>query len=384
MRNLFLSTLIFVFYAGVANAAEECVNGALPQNDQLIQAYRKNNDPLKKSFIDETKPAATPICNHAQKQTLNFMKVAQACDLMARANGPFPSSVKLDCLVASTNRRPGGEQFICDESSPTNPRKSVSRGNAADGPPNTNQCFTRELADYVRYAINQAIKCLSNEEPIDAQLILKKINNETSFNFSLSGNGGRGLMQLTTPAVREMTNVKYGQALYVMQEVAKSSKKSCAPFRQIASADLANPKGIQQGNICDWTNTGDGLARNLLYGIGYHRHVREKYIKPHLQKIAPQLAGNREIVGLLSTISFGPEGIKGALGLLSKNRVGKKTQAAGLKKSLLSQSSYLNQREEKQEELLCLKRNLKDGTNLKCDDMKFSDAEIAGNTCVSK
>ncbi len=416
LARLLLITFIFVSSVIASAKTEEmiCVNGASPRNQQLMQSFNENRDPLKLAFLEykkttypysEIKLPPPSVCDQEEpfKKQLGFFgklsetfsglfdiksdQLSNTQDLarkaqieIAKANElkrPKPLQIKKECIEASLLRKAGREEYVCKSQSQRAIRVGVAGGKSA-------QCYNDEMADYMSFAINQAIDCLSQDNPIDSRDILKKMNAETGFNFAVSWRGGRGMSQITSPAARELsTNI--GNGRYILEGVSKSIKKSCQPFKHLAEKDLEKPPKINGHSLCDWVSPGDGLARNLLYGIGYHVHMRDTQIVPALNKVAPQLAFEKNIVNSLTTMSFGREGIKGVKVLLKQNRISKETSPRTLQEVIASESSYVAETQNKQKELLCLQKGIRSfGQSSLCSKTNFSNEEMAGNSCVSE
>ncbi|MBK9322629.1 MAG: hypothetical protein IPM97_06685 [Bdellovibrionaceae bacterium] len=410
--NLLFITSMFVGPNIALAESDEllCVNGASPLNRDLIESFNENRDPLKVAFLEYQKttypysqailpPPSNCEPNAVFKKQLGFfgeladkfsgifdtkfdqvnpqdlaLKARLEIEKAKELNRPKPFQIKKDCVKASLQRKAGREEYVCKPDAQRALRVGIAAGKSA-------QCYNEELVDYIHFALNQAIDCLSQDNAIDSRNILKKMNAETGFNFSVCWRGGCGMSQITSPAMKELST-DIGNGKYILEGVTKSIKKSCEPFKHIAERDLAKPPKIYK--TCDWVSPGDGLARNLIYGIGYHVHMRDTQITPALNKLAPQMVQDKDVINALTSMSYGREGIKGVKGLLRRNRISKTTPPSKLRDIIESDSRYLSETQKKQKELLCLQKGHSFGRNSQCSVTTFSDEEMAGNSCVSE
>lgn len=172
-------------------------------------------------------------------------------------------TIATKCIVASVQRRiPGGNNYCSQDSG--SPKRYA---NAQVG-----QCITNEVVNYYQWAIQQAYACLAYESagPLDMKLIFKIFNNESGFSpFQRSG-AGLGIGQLTTPAVADMaTETSPG----ILDKVLKSGRKECQPFQ--AALKESRPSEISQSMVCHFQNPNNGIARQLIYSMGYLLRIRD-------------------------------------------------------------------------------------------------------------
>lgn len=295
--------------------------------------------------------------------------------------------IKRECIVASMKRNPGNKGYVCnyaDDKTPigVNPGKQsiLKYYGVASGP--TAQCVDDRMTDYIYFAVNSAIQCLSGSGKIDSRTVYRKINNESAFNVSVASTGGWGIAQITSSARNEMIDPELGRGRYILDQVSKSNDPSCRGFKEVASQDLLKAPSMAQDNRCAWLSPGDGLARNLMYSIGYYLTMRDKYIVPALTRMAPHLADSEKLLGELTSIAYGSEGIKHAKMLLRKFRVNSQTNADQLVSSLRGQSRYLKNIKSKMKEVTCLRKGLEaDGEA--CKKLKLSSEDLEGDSCVA-
>jgi hypothetical protein len=408
-----LSILIFIFAVSFSPralsaetaAAPACMNGASEKNLKLYKSFTDNKDPLKKAFLVEMATGAKgpacelPTSSVEGKQGKSLKEISHATntppdntgiwDLDDQIKTPdqLPLLIKRECINASLMRDPGQKGYACSANKKSTDQDiEVSYGQVGG---KTQQCITPDMVSYIQYAVNSAIKCLSPDNPVDARVIYQKFNNETGFNYSIAWNGGAGIGQMTNIAVEEVVD---GAGRGIVEEVAKSSKHSCQGFKDIAKLDLKKRPRINSGNYCDYVSAGDGLARNLMYGIAYYLHMRDSIIEPQLFQENQSFAKNREIVSALTAVSYGAEGIKKARALAEKASLytaksnpckGKLTPDKCYLKMVQGSSVYLKAIRGKMGETYCLKDGIEPSSD-ECKKKKASmtDKQLGANECV--
>ncbi|WP_413293744.1 hypothetical protein ACLSU7_01470 [Bdellovibrio sp. HCB185ZH] len=385
-----------------------CMNDANENNLKLYKSFKDNADPLKKAFLQEMASGAKgPACEpppgsptSSGKQTTDLKKIAHATnaqpedtgiwDLDDRLKTPdqLPALIKRECINASLMRDPGQKGYACTANKKSTDQDiEISYGQVGG---KTQQCITGDMVSYIQFAVNSAIKCLSPDNPVDARVIYQKFNNETGFNYSIAWNGGAGIGQMTNIAVEEIAE---GNGKGILEGVAKSSKHSCQPFKDIAKSDLAKRPRITPNNYCDFVSAGDGLGRNLMYGIAYYLHMRDAVIEPQLFQENKSFAKNREIVSALTAVSYGAEGIKKARALAEKaglytekNNPCKKQKISADKcylQMVQKSSVYLKAIRGKMGETYCLKDGIEPSSK-ECTQKKaaMTDKQLGANECV--
>ncbi|WP_413557181.1 hypothetical protein [Bdellovibrio sp. HCB209] len=386
-----------------AAEAPACVNGASDKNVKLLKSFEANQDPLKKAFLAETKKGPTPACepapNGAAKQAEDLKKISKASnnppddtgiwdlDDKTKTADQLPALIKRECINASLMRDPGQTGYACTSGKKSTDQNIANSYGQVGG--KTQQCITADMVSYIQFSVNSAIKCLSPDVPVDSRVIYQKFNNETGFNYSIAWNGGAGIGQMTNIAVEEIAD---GNGRGLIEGVANSSKHSCQAFKDIAKSDLKRRPRINSGNYCDYVSAGDGLARNLMYGIAYYLHMRDSIIQPKLFQENKSFASNREIVSALTAVSYGAEGIKKARALADKAALytkksnpckGKLTPEQCYLKMIQGNSVYLKAIRGKMGEMYCLKDGI-DAASKACDSKKSSltDKQLGANECV--
>lgn len=146
-----------------------------------------------------------------------------------------------------------------------------------------NMCVTEDMANYTQWSLNKAFACLGTvTDPIDPQVIFKKLNNESTFRFFYAYNGGQGLMQTITCAQDEV--------LGMSPSVYCGGGKSKVVYRSQARKELAavmnnNPEDCDiYSNIIDFKKeaTLDTL-RGKLNSTRFSMDQMKKTDFPYLQ-----------------------------------------------------------------------------------------------------
>lgn len=375
MRHL-VFLLILSLLGGAATAlanAPICVNDKEGSrgltNQDINRALLKSKDALYAAFQAEKKnPACDPPGSSGTKAVKGTM--TSLASTLSRSSVP---QIKKACIEASLQREPGNNGYSCLSGQP---KKFSNSGSSAP-------CLNQTTVDFLHFAINKATACISDGRiPVDPRIILKKINNETAFNFYIAYPGGVGIGQLISDPVKDIAgytkNGKFikGNASYILEDLMDSKNPACAAFKEILKNDLKTPPphGGATRNYCTWVSPDKGLARSLIYGMGYYVHVRDKVIKPALERRAAKLANNAEVLNYLTLHAYGPDGPEGAKTLLRQLRINDGTTPGEARSRIEGASGYLKSTEKKMEELLdIMQPDQKD---------KHSKGAIRGDTCV--
>lgn len=339
--------------------------------DQVIkidQVYNKLDYPV----------ISASLSKDAQELTANLKNASSY-----NQNTTPPLKIKKECIQASMKRLPGNRGYVCgynenESNQEIEPGDQLIQKYYGRASGNTAQCIDDSMVDYMHFSVNRAIECLSNIAPIDTKTVFKIINNETAFNLSVSSRDGRGVGQITTPAAQELTHARKGNGKYIFQSIIHNPNPACTPFRHIAKRDLEEGPPIKNRlkNICAWVNPGDGLARNLMYTLGYYLTLRDHYVKKRLSKINPALAENTQLVNDLTSIAYGREGLTKVKALLDQYRVNKESDPKTLTASFRQESLYLNEISNKMQEMYC------PTPSASCDRTKLTTDQLEGSECV--
>jgi hypothetical protein len=400
-----LLSVLALHLGSPAQAADApvCINGASDKNLKLYNSFKDNADPLKKTFLSETATkSGSPACEMPDgigRQSHALKAIAKASnappendgvwDLDDRTKSPnqLPAVIKRECIAASLMRNPGQKGYACSATKKSTDQDIEIPYGQVGG--KTQQCITADMVSYIQFAVNSAIKCLSDDNPVDSRVIYQKFNNETGFNYSIAWNGGAGIGQMTNIAVEEIAD---GAGRPILENISKSNKHSCQGFKGVADSDLNKRPKISSSNYCDYVSAGDGLARNLMYGVAYYLHMRDSIIAPKLFEENIALAGNREIVSALTAVSYGAEGIKKARALAEKASLytaknnpckGKLTPDKCYLKMIQGSSVYLKAIRGKMGEMYCLKDGV-EASSEECTKKKsaLTDKQLGANECV--
>ncbi|WP_413287557.1 hypothetical protein [Bdellovibrio sp. HCB337] len=390
------------------NAANNiCINNTSAKNDKLLESFRDNNDPLKLAFLDSRRAANVPACDLTlNEKDLGFMgnlsrmitstlfpevefplqdTKADLLELSKKVESKSPQ-ISRECIEASMKRAPGNDGYSCryptvrEAQHGFDPNKQSIANKYGKAGGNTLQCVNNEMVDYMHFAVNNAIDCMSPGRPIDSRAIFQKLNNETGFNPSIAYPGGIGIGQITTSAIRELTT-DAGKGQHIFEDIVSSKKESCQSFKSIAKKDLQSYPPVR--NRCSYNSMGDGLARSLMYAIGYYITMRDDYLIPALDTRSSKMVSNDELVSKLAAIAYGGEGIKHAKWLVQKYRVNERTDTKAFIKTLHNESTYLKQTAGKMRETLCLQKGV-DPSSTECRHLQFTPEELGADTCVSQ
>lgn len=410
-----------------------CINGPVENNKEFILSVDANKDPLHLEFVKSQQPKNASLPAHSEgevaadssptvmtdiescfqtdnsKKNLSFFaRLRDYIDSLTSAHAEgsmMPENVRKDitelakdappektspkikreCIAASMTRSPGNDGYTCGYPTAKEAKRGFSaetqsvpkRYGKAGG--DTLQCLNDRMVDYMTFAVNSALGCMSGDEPIDSRVIYKKLNNETGFTPSLGSIGGMGVGQITSPAKNELTDGELGKGRYILENIVNSKKPECNGFKGVAAADLKRSPSVR--NTCDWVNPGDGLARSLMYTIGYYLTMRDQYVIPTLEKRSPKLTENKGLVSDFTAIAYGAEGLDHAKWLMQKYRIGNGTNAKTLQKNIRKDSVYLSNIKDKMKEISCIRQGRP--VDKDCKQQPISEADAEADSCVT-
>jgi len=365
--KLFAITLFFICVFTLPLSAEaqyKCINdkdgtkGAT--NTDISAALNRANDPLTAAFKAASDPGRhhlvrrENVCTAENSSSLTDF-ASLATHIQASA-APRTKKIKRSCIEASMQREVGNTGYLCSGG------KKEAFENAGKSTP----CLSEKVLSYLHFALNQAINCMSTgRDPIDPRFILKKINNETAFNFFIAYNGGVGLGQLTSDPVKEIAGWRQGKreidgnAKHVLEGVISSSNPACAPFAEVIKKEVNTPPPLPGSprNYCSWVSPGEGVARNLIYSLGYYVYTRDEIVKPAIARRSSRMAANPEIVNYFTLVAYGPGGPSQAKSLVRSLRLSNSSKPEDVRAGILRNSGYVKQTEEKMLELLAHWKN---------------------------
>lgn len=362
-----------------------CLNGPYEKNQDLIQSYYKAKSAMKDAFLaarEKRKAAAEQnpevlhdcnfSCNSGLKSIQNFANVsAEAQKKLEIQQGSFSPEPKAngtwgiseECLIAALKRNTGKGEYACQ------------KGRAIL---DNVQCYNQELMDYVLFAVNQGLKCLSTNPEADAKTFFKKFNDETGFHFGTAYSGGHGLGGMTSIGSKEVATHK-GTGKVFLQKVIDSQDAACKPFQDIAKRDLENPPDMD--DVCSWVSPEEGLVRNILYSISLHLDIRDNQIAPEIAKKAPALLQHPDLMNTVASVAYGASGVVGTKTQINKNRVNPNTDPKQLKEKLEKNVPYLQQNQKTLVQALCIRDK---GNAQNCNEKEFSKDDLEGKSCIQK
>jgi hypothetical protein len=221
--------------------------------------------------------------------------------------------IRRDCIrealikrINSTAESAGRKVCESDSSSPQK----------IQGPP----CITEAYVDYVHWTANAALQCIGGAAeggPIDANIIYGKLNLESAFGYFVTNGSGIGLGALTSDAAGEMGRETGG--LGYLKQLA-SLNPACGVFENVLKHGLEFD-GKGNVRLCQLVGTENGVARNVLLGLGlfaFYRDTPEGSVS-HLIGRTP-LARNPEVAKMrdyLTLIAYN-KGLGGASEIIKK------------------------------------------------------------------
>lgn len=345
-----------------------CLRGS-PKNDVFTKQLAAAKDPLTVKFRkkslgakQETEAGWCLACKLGEAKDPLAEAAAQSKDLMA-ASRPH---IKNECIQASLKRDGGAPARLC----------AGSNKESKEDP-----CVSQEVADYISFAVNEAMACVASTSDLEPRWMLKKLNHDSSFQFWTANEDRLGLGRLSAGRRRDIagwigtrasgSKVTVPRRSAALERLAKSKDPACEPFQKILAKDKpssANGKGDE----CAFQSLGTGLARNLIYTLNAFADLRDEDVVPELKTYNAELANDRELVQQLTMVADSEFGLGGVHTFLNGERIKPETKATDLLKKLQDHA--------------VLKANLDSHRDMmkKLDPAKdsLSDAEKDGSTCV--
>jgi len=146
-------------------------------------------------------------------------------------------------------------------------------------------CFNEPVVDYIQYGVNSSMQCVNaigksigGFSGIDPKIILRKLNRESAFNptfySATRGAQGTGMFQLTQGSIGEM---KSGRGKYYMDKAKELSGPggACEAFAGLLDRMPKVETRIGRKRACQFNSMGEGMARNLLFGMTYFAFLRD-------------------------------------------------------------------------------------------------------------
>lgn len=196
--------------------------------------------------------------------------------------------IKLSCVAAALSSSTPQDKLLCSSKN----EKGSSRKILAQETP----CYTEPMVKHIHRTVSLAAACfdqiyLANKntnkaqnqpqtteyffQPINKEVLFKKILQESKFHPTLADPRGNGIGQLTSAAFDAMSK-EYKPIIDTIIDFGKTNSSSaCAPFVK----PLETPTEWQGGNRCkDVVGFGENFARNIIYSIGYFAARRTEAI----------------------------------------------------------------------------------------------------------
>ena len=294
---VFLTSMLFA----EPSVIEHCYNGD-PKNRDLEARILELNDPLTLKVLDDSQP---------KKCEDNLLKK----EIKIIQNIVTPSvknfQIKKECIVASLKRQIKNQRISCVQGQ----KKTYSVNQGLSQSP----CVSEFVADYIHKTVNLALACIKDNFEVDPEVFFKIINNESGFNFNVADREGVGIGQLVGISVTDLSTNPNGYA--VLKQFLNNGNPNCEPFQKILEKEInANTisKVGSSKNYCQWTDAGEGIARNLMYSLSLLHMRRKAYLERNLNF---KQAKNKEAsMQNAIMISYGRGGLGGAIELNNRYR----------------------------------------------------------------
>ncbi len=135
---------------------------------------------------------------------------------------------------------------------------------------NDTPCITQEMIHYIHWTINEALRCFSDDlDKYSKSVLYKKVHLESSFGFFFKSKNGTGLTQLVGVAKEEMFHHKNSGNTY-LENYIFTHPQQCSHFVGL----MERSKKINNFSNCDFISMKDGMARNILGGLGLFMYYR--------------------------------------------------------------------------------------------------------------
>lgn len=355
---LFLILILAPFLALTSVANQTCVNdktGSKGVSDtRLNDLFEKADDALTKEFklFQKTTNANSRYCADNSTRVLTVPDNVTHIGNLAPELTTKTEKIKKQCVEAALQAEVNNVGYICDGK---NKIKFKNTGKSAP-------CLNQKIVDFLHYSLNRAINCISTDrDPIDPRFILKKMNNESGFNFFVADSEGVGMGQLTSDPVKQIAGTyekgkpEKGGSYYILEDVINSTNPSCKPFADILRKDLMDPPLNKKNQLqqCTWLTPGSGVARNMMYSLMYYAYLRDKVIKPALEKRGGvTLASNKDLVNYLTLTAYGKGATSRAKAIIKVLRFSNKSDPSQTVNDVKEESEYVKETESRMQDLL--------------------------------
>jgi hypothetical protein len=339
-------------------SAAMCVDGS-PKNrvlDQqvkqsefagLIKNQNVNPNRLMQSLdkypacVTEDRPA--PGLENTMRRYGDFNRYFQSLRNQGR--------IRPECIAASMNRSVPNDGYICKGPADQNPK-------VIDQQDKEQPCLTPDVVNHVTWVVNQALSCMGAlNQPINPEIIYRKINGETGFKFYKAYSGGVGIGQLISAGATRQV-LSDNTPIY---EVFKNSREpACQPLKKSvldaerrleaqpggrgrsisnmpAPKDNAKTQDLSPKNYCNLVSTTQGLAAGMMISLMYFAHTRSQYVENDVRGILGgaginDLLQQQKFIDLTTLAAYGPRGNNGVGDMLPYLRQSVRLAPGGIDK----------------------------------------------------
>ncbi|MBL7544013.1 MAG: hypothetical protein JNL11_09360 [Bdellovibrionaceae bacterium] len=342
MRSVTL--LCILFWGEVLFAAgTRCLVGS-PKNQTFTKAIQNSTTPLMTQFRGVS---AFKSQEGQLNGCLNGLCSEYTSELyrLPRNLNEIPK----ECIVTSMKRKVAQTSIECRRQSDGNWNFVRHSARSKNRP-----CMDSSTADYVHFVTNKVLSCFQGlslkngvKASVDVKMFYAKINNESAFNFSYSYRGGTGIGQLTSSAVREMNVINSkgtpGRGRFILDAILNSTKPECQDLRHVIADDMRfrYQKPRETIRTCEWVSMETGLARGLIYSLGFFSFLKNEIIGKQLRRIAPHAYNDPDILNLLTMVGYGPNGANRALELIYELKMHVRATSLDYVKNQLRKEKYV-------------------------------------------
>lgn len=338
MMYLLLSFL-YLFCSGFAFAEIICVTGKSKNTNIIGQlSNAKANSEITKEIYAQyhigfmaSETHQVPDCHECQIRSKNTSDYAAAAKeiLKHTSTGTAYGSSSTSHSV-NTNSSSQTPKLLfkpeCVKAShiAINADSSSTQISCPDGKKILNRsfCNTDEVLHYQNAVISNFYGCLKsmNLPTLSPKYLFKKYSHESGFKSYYSYNSGHGISQLVDEFIADLYEPERG--LPFIKMVANSTTPECSIARKILNTDLINRgKNLDRRpttkKACSFVEIGEGLERNILYGLIGAAKIAEIELKPIFEDYdyLPKYQNDphfSELNDLLILAAYGPGGRSGA------------------------------------------------------------------------
>jgi hypothetical protein len=236
------------------------------------------------------------------------LKAPQDLSDIATTIGGLPAAPKMffksDCLKASLLFDSSANEVSC----PSGKKSSSS-----------NLCLTEKVMNYENAVISSFMSCAKKVgiPTVSPASVYEMYSVEGGFKPQFSGRDGVGLGQVTGIFVEDIHQAWRGRPY--LEKIAQSNLKECDAAKIIAQNDLKKKPNFRKQ--CSFVSMGDGLERNVLYGIVGLATAWEKDIQPKMTSYLEKYKDDPrldDVKNAAMLTAYGPGGRAAARALVSR------------------------------------------------------------------